>query len=96
MAWGSYFMGYDAIKAKMRNIARVEQLSALQHCGAAMIAGAITMTLTNPVWVVKTRMCVQNQVSRLDAKVGANTVPGPLLRTVACSLWAPPCAARCR
>lgn len=81
MAWGSYFMGYDAIKGKMRRLVGLEHLSAFHHCGAAMVAGAMTMTITNPIWVVKTRMCLQNQVRAPDT-VPAKHVDSPWLAVV--------------
>ena len=36
------------------------KLSMGQHLLAAGEAGAITAFMTNPLWVVKTRMCIQN------------------------------------
>eukprot|EP00042_Codosiga_hollandica_P034301 m.239386 g.239386 ORF g.239386 m.239386 type:complete len:286 (+) comp54371_c0_seq1:76-933(+) len=56
VAWGTYFFQYNTIKLHMRSHA-TEKLSPLQHISAAMLAGAGSMVVTNPLWVVKTRMC---------------------------------------
>lgn len=56
LAWGSYFFGYNEIKLLMRNEEN-EMLSPFQHSAAAMIAGGLTQLITNPLWVIKTRMC---------------------------------------
>ncbi|KAE8239208.1 hypothetical protein A4X03_0g8665, partial [Tilletia caries] len=61
-SWGLYFLWYTWIKEYMA--ARNEKLpdggtkplSAAQHLLAATESGAITALITNPIWVVKTRM----------------------------------------
>ncbi|CCG84512.1 protein of unknown function [Taphrina deformans PYCC 5710] len=56
--WASYF----AIYQHCRQIYGAGQSSTalLPNVGAAMTAGAISTTLTNPIWVVKTRMMTQS------------------------------------
>ncbi|EFP82557.1 hypothetical protein PGT21_016690 [Puccinia graminis f. sp. tritici] len=57
-SWGFYFMWYSMIKDRMstdsegRNI----KLSASQHLFASASSGIMTAMITNPLWVVKTRM----------------------------------------
>ncbi|PLW08814.1 hypothetical protein PCANC_25969 [Puccinia coronata f. sp. avenae] len=57
-SWGFYFMWYSMIKDRMstdsegRNI----KLSASQHLFASASSGFVTAMITNPLWVVKTRM----------------------------------------
>ncbi|OAV90595.1 hypothetical protein PTTG_05045 [Puccinia triticina 1-1 BBBD Race 1] len=57
-SWGFYFMWYSMIKERMsrdsegRNI----KLSASQHLFASASSGFVTAMITNPLWVVKTRM----------------------------------------
>ncbi|KAL9933153.1 hypothetical protein V8E36_007871 [Tilletia maclaganii] len=61
-SWGLYFLWYTWIKEYMaaRNgqlpDGGTKPLSAAQHLLAATESGAITALMTNPIWVVKTRM----------------------------------------
>lgn len=69
-SWGLYFLWYTMIKEHMANSMEqaesgsiggaggpdVKKLSAGQHLLAASESGAITALMTNPIWVVKTRM----------------------------------------
>ncbi|KDN52616.1 mitochondrial carrier [Tilletiaria anomala UBC 951] len=64
-SWGLYFLWYTMIKEAMSNgqlsLASASssapvKLSASQHLLAASVSGAATALLTNPIWVVKTRM----------------------------------------
>lgn len=57
-AWGLYFFGYNFLKAWMQGDS-ANPLGPEQHLLAGTIAGAGTLCLTNPIWVVKTRMCLQ-------------------------------------
>ena len=56
--WASYF----AIYQHCRQVYGAGQPSTalIPNVGAAMTAGAISTTLTNPIWVVKTRMMTQS------------------------------------
>ncbi|TPX46638.1 hypothetical protein SeMB42_g02316 [Synchytrium endobioticum] len=54
VSWGLYFWWYGLIKESMRSTV---PLSAGQHLLASATAGAACALLTNPLWVVKTRMC---------------------------------------
>lgn len=62
-SWGLYFLWYTMIKERMSANASSDdpsaapkKLSAGQHLLAASESGAITALMTNPIWVVKTRM----------------------------------------
>ncbi|GAC95336.1 hypothetical protein PHSY_002911 [Pseudozyma hubeiensis SY62] len=62
-SWGLYFLWYTMIKERMSANAshdaatgEAKKLSAGQHLLAASESGAITALMTNPIWVVKTRM----------------------------------------
>ncbi|KAM4631323.1 solute carrier family 25 member 32a [Polymixia lowei] len=57
-SWGLYFLFYNAIKAYTRD-GREAELSALEHLVSAAQAGILTLCLTNPVWVTKTRLVLQ-------------------------------------
>ncbi|XP_076868469.1 solute carrier family 25 member 32b [Brachyhypopomus gauderio] len=57
-SWGLYFLFYNAIKAYAKE-GRQTELSATEHLVAAAEAGAMTLCLTNPIWVTKTRLVLQ-------------------------------------
>ncbi|GAA6046871.1 hypothetical protein JCM3770_005685 [Rhodotorula araucariae] len=54
-SWGFYFLWYTMIKARMDG-GDDHKLNAGQHLLASASSGVITAVLTNPIWVVKTRM----------------------------------------
>ncbi|KAI9841973.1 MAG: hypothetical protein M1838_003333, partial [Thelocarpon superellum] len=53
------------------------QLSSLEYLGASGIAGALTAILTNPIWVIKTRMLATGRASP-----GAYSSLGDGVRTI--------------
>ncbi|XP_028819729.1 solute carrier family 25 member 32a [Denticeps clupeoides] len=57
-SWGLYFLFYNAIKAYTQE-GRTAELSAVEHLMSAAEAGMLTLCLTNPVWVTKTRLVLQ-------------------------------------
>lgn len=58
-AWGLYFLFYNSIKTSLQGGDHSKALNAGTHLLAASEAGLITLFITNPIWVVKTRMCLQ-------------------------------------
>ncbi|KAI2797831.1 hypothetical protein BLOT_015251 [Blomia tropicalis] len=58
-SWGFYFLFYNSIKSHMSRDLPNQILGPTQHIIAACEAGALTLALTNPIWVVKTRLCLQ-------------------------------------
>lgn len=58
-AWGLYFLFYNSVKKHMQETSRQSQLGPIKHMGAGACAGALTTAITNPIWVVKTRLCLQ-------------------------------------
>ena len=63
-AWGFYFLFYNAFKSSLQGGNTRRQLTAGHHLAAASASGVVTLTLTNPVWVVKTRLCLQSQAGQ--------------------------------
>ncbi|XP_053736501.1 mitochondrial folate transporter/carrier-like [Synchiropus splendidus] len=57
-SWGLYFFFYNAIKAYVKE-GRQSELSATEHLVSAAEAGIMTLTITNPIWVTKTRLVLQ-------------------------------------
>ncbi|ODV86919.1 hypothetical protein CANARDRAFT_6487 [[Candida] arabinofermentans NRRL YB-2248] len=54
--WMIYFSCYEGFKEKYKRIIKDDNIS---YCASAISAGAISTTLTNPIWVVKTRIMLQ-------------------------------------
>jgi solute carrier family 25 folate transporter 32 len=50
---------YNSIKAYMTNGNDANKLGPGRHMLAAAEAGIMTLALTNPLWVIKTRLCLQ-------------------------------------
>jgi len=59
-AWGLYFFGYSALKEQMRKAKGTHKLGSQDHFLLANIAGLAVTVVTNPIWVIKTRMQLQS------------------------------------
>jgi solute carrier family 25 folate transporter 32 len=71
--WAVYFSTYERLKVTIAGHVRPEwAASPGVHMAAAAGAGAATMLITNPLWVVKTRL--QTQTMGLKMGVGRNPV----------------------
>lgn len=57
-SWGFYFFFYNAIKTYMQGDTTTP-LGPGHHMLAAAQSGVLTLFITNPIWVVKTRLCLQ-------------------------------------
>lgn len=58
-AWGCYFFFYNTIKTWIQGGNSRKPLGPSMHMFAAADAGILTLVMTNPLWVVKTRLCLQ-------------------------------------
>lgn len=58
-AWGFYFLFYNTIKTWIQGGNTKKPLGPTLHMAAAAEAGILTLVMTNPIWVVKTRLCLQ-------------------------------------
>ncbi|RZC33516.1 Mito carr domain containing protein [Asbolus verrucosus] len=58
-SWGLYFLFYNAIKTWIQGGNVNAPLGPANHLLAASEAGVVTLFITNPLWVVKTRLCLQ-------------------------------------
>ena len=78
VSWGAYFTCYNAARRRY-GAARGEggkdfELSARENFYAATEAGMVTTVLTNPIWVIKTRMQLQ-RAGTLASGAGAAAEP---------------------
>ncbi|GAA5836390.1 hypothetical protein JCM3766R1_003506 [Sporobolomyces carnicolor] len=62
-SWGFYFLWYTDFKKRMVNGDESKKLNAGQHLVASASSGIVTAVLTNPLWVVKTRMYTTSRSS---------------------------------
>ncbi|EZA61844.1 mitochondrial folate transporter/carrier isoform X2 [Ooceraea biroi] len=58
-SWGFYFFFYNTIKTSIQGGNSKKPLGPSMHMFAAADAGVLTLLMTNPIWVVKTRLCLQ-------------------------------------
>ncbi|PRW50796.1 polyubiquitin 3 isoform A [Chlorella sorokiniana] len=66
--WAVYFTAYERLKQAIGSrVAPQWSSSAAVHMAAAAGAGAATMLITNPLWVIKTRLQTQNMGIRMGA-----------------------------
>ncbi|KAG0373572.1 hypothetical protein BGX24_011530 [Mortierella sp. AD032] len=63
VSWGLYFYLYAGIKANMPVDPNTGRLGPTQHMTASMLGGALTAAVTNPFWVIKTRMCTTKKTT---------------------------------
>ncbi|XP_025089459.1 mitochondrial folate transporter/carrier-like isoform X2 [Pomacea canaliculata] len=59
ISWGFYFFLYNSMKTWMQDGDSKKNLGAGWHMFIASVAGFGTLTITNPIWVTKTRLCLQ-------------------------------------
>jgi len=62
-SWGSYFLFYQTIKSRLQHGDSARQLGTGDHLVAASAAGLMTLVFTNPITVVKTRLCLQQKLA---------------------------------
>lgn len=59
LSWGLYFFLYNTIKEQNKRRFRRDTLGPSLHLLSAAEAGSIVAVITNPIWVVKTRLQLQ-------------------------------------
>lgn len=78
LSWGSYFFLYEASKTRLRGDRPSAALSWWEHTRAAWEAGSLTVFLTNPFWLVKTRLQLQLEAAkRAHAPASTTSSVGP-------------------
>ena len=79
-SWGLYFLFYNAVKRRLGE-GGGPPLTTVQHMGAAWLAGSATCLLTNPVWLVKTRLQLQSKGGAGTQYTGMLHALGSIART---------------
>ncbi|XP_031332085.1 mitochondrial folate transporter/carrier-like [Photinus pyralis] len=67
-SWGLYFLFYNALKVHTQGGNGDIPLGATAHLVSAAEAGVLTLLITNPLWVVKTRLCLQYDTAPVNSK----------------------------
>ena len=77
VSWGLYFFLYEKAKLQYRtNPESTEKLQPWQHMLCGTQAGVMTVLVTNPIWLVKTRLQLQvSETERTRLKLGSSTSP---------------------
>ncbi|KAK8791883.1 hypothetical protein WA158_005260 [Blastocystis sp. Blastoise] len=60
-SWGCYFTFYENAKTRYRKISHTENLNTFYNFLSATEAGIIGSVITAPIWVIKTRMQLQQK-----------------------------------
>jgi len=66
-SWGLYFLSYESAKQRLSQSPPGAPVTTTVHSLAAMEAGIVTMALTNPLQVLRTRMVLCSQASSMGS-----------------------------
>ncbi|CAH8485091.1 hypothetical protein MS3_00002400 [Schistosoma haematobium] len=58
-SWGLYFFFYESLKRFAQRGDKTKSLTTNQYLTFAALSGVITLSIVNPIWVIKTRLCLQ-------------------------------------
>jgi len=82
ISWGGYFFVYEGLKREYRQVVlkspqkttTIRPLNSVENFTLACLAGASMVAITNPVWLIKTRMQLQMKraAKELDMKAPYN------------------------
>ncbi|CAF4278893.1 unnamed protein product [Rotaria socialis] len=67
ISWGLYLFIYNTIVVLNNDEDKIKSLAFLYRVIYSTTAGLLTIILTNPIWVIKTRMCLQYSKGKSSA-----------------------------
>eukprot|EP00300_Choanocystis_sp_HF-7_P042448 c9198_g1_i1.p1 GENE.c9198_g1_i1~~c9198_g1_i1.p1 ORF type:complete len:313 (+),score=55.97 c9198_g1_i1:36-941(+) len=76
VSWGAYFYFYEGIKQRLLR-ENPAGLTSIHHITASVQAGALLVFVTNPIWLIKTRMQLQIKHAAEVAASGAKLTVKP-------------------
>ncbi|KAI3431257.1 hypothetical protein D9Q98_004320 [Chlorella vulgaris] len=76
VAWGAYFFAYNRAKQRYQRASKQARLGPGMHLVSAAEAGVLVCFLTNPIWVVKTRLQLQRRTLQQAAAAAAAGAAG--------------------
>lgn len=59
LAWGFYFFYYNTFKVLLGDGSLNPHLSVPKYLLCGCISGSLTLAMTNPIWITKTRLCLE-------------------------------------
>jgi len=59
LSWGCYFFFFGTLKTYFNGGDEEKKLKNREYLGSSFASGIAVLLLTNPIWVAKTRMCLQ-------------------------------------
>jgi solute carrier family 25 folate transporter 32 len=62
VSWGGYFFFYEKFKSQLSKRRRQERVGPIQQFFASCAASTVMIAVTNPLWLIKTRMQLQIQL----------------------------------
>ncbi|KAJ2514137.1 hypothetical protein GGI11_004184 [Coemansia sp. RSA 2049] len=65
---GVYYYFFEAVKAAFERASKRNSMSTVESMVSGAIAGAMTCIITNPIWVVNTRLTVKQRKSKQQAE----------------------------
>ncbi|KAJ2366957.1 hypothetical protein H4S01_002418 [Coemansia sp. RSA 2610] len=74
---GVYYYFFEAVKAAFERASQRKSMSTVESMVSGAVAGAMTCIITNPIWVVNTRLTVK-QKKRAEAVAGEADKPSTL------------------
>lgn len=82
VSWGGYFFVYEGLKREYRHVvfnsSPSRPLNSLENFSMACLAGAVMVGLTNPVWLIKTRMQLQMKHAAKECRMKTKPYSGML------------------
>lgn len=63
-SWGLYFFYYNTFKVLLGDGSLNPHLSVSKYLLCGCISGSMTLALTNPIWITKTRLCLEYETQQ--------------------------------
>ncbi|XP_076800574.1 solute carrier family 25 member 32-like isoform X2 [Clavelina lepadiformis] len=74
MSWGLYFFFYNALKSKLTRKDPTQPPTVAQYLACGVASGSLTLLCTNPIWIAKTRLCLQYEAHGATYKGMLNAI----------------------
>ncbi|KAJ2842749.1 hypothetical protein GGI22_007444, partial [Coemansia erecta] len=75
---GVYYYFFEAVKAAFERASKRKNMSTVESMVSGAVAGAMTCIITNPIWVVNTRLTVKQKKIKQQADGQENESPSTI------------------